>query len=299
MLVRARNEELIASITKNEKTMDADNASLQENKLDSGPLKEVNDAENTSHQGANDAENTSHQDANDAENTSHQDANDAVNASSQEVGASEPPFVDEEIELTFDMTKTKLEEVTLKPNNVDTLEDTYASLGVTFLELTSQMQTVLKEVTTTSDETFPFIDDGEDDVSDEDFAKSDAVENDIIDDDGDGGIFENGTKEKSSNTQNDVFTCDTSETEINDDNVDSNGISMDDVIDHEDAIDRDDPVDRNVATDRDDADAELDAAIEAAAPHLDHEDHVTSIQVNARICAVTLQIEYFVLGNLD
>ena len=190
------------------------------------------------------------------------------------------------------MTKTKLEEVTLKSNNVDTLEDTYASLGVTFLELTSQMQTVLKEVTTTSDETFPFIDDGEDDVSDEDFAKSDAVENDIIDDDGDGGIFENGTKEKSSNTQNDVFTCDTSETEINDDNVDSNGISMDDVIDHED-------VDRNVAIDRDDADAELDAAIEAAAPHLDHEDHVTSIQVNARICAVTLQIEYFVLGNLD
>ena len=190
------------------------------------------------------------------------------------------------------MTKTKLEEVTLKPNNVDTLEDTYASLGVTFLELTSQMQTVLKEVTTTSDETFPFIDDGEDDVSDEDFAKSDAVENDIIDDDGEGGIFENGTKEKSSNTQNDVFTCDTSETEINDDNVDSNGISMDDVIDHED-------VDRNVAIDRDDADAELDAAIEAAAPHLDHEDHVTSIQVNARICAVTLQIEYFVLGNLD
>ena len=105
---------------------------------------------------------------------------------------------DVEIELTFDMTKTKIVEsprLTVTQNDAkashdgDTLEDTYASLGVTFLQLTSQMQDVMNEVTSHSDakHDLPFIDDG--------------------------------------------------------------------------------------------AEAELDAAIEAAAPALDHRDHVTSIQV--------------------
>ena len=67
---------------------------------------------------------------------------------------------DEEIELTFDMTKTAIVETspttsTHETSDTETLEDTYASLGVTFLELTSQMQNVMKEVTSTSGKSIP------------------------------------------------------------------------------------------------------------------------------------------------
>jgi len=65
---------------------------------------------------------------------------------------------DEEIELTFDMTKTAIVETTTlthETSDTETLEDTYASLGVTFLELTSQMQNVMKEVTSTSGKSIP------------------------------------------------------------------------------------------------------------------------------------------------
>jgi hypothetical protein len=126
----------------------------------------------------------------------------------------EVPFRDEEIEITFDMSTTiidqppKLMTKTEKKQD-ETLEDTYASLGVTFLELTSQMQNALKEVTSTSEETFE------------------------------------------TTTQN---------------NDKSNELPF-----------------------IDETDAELDAAIEAAAPDLDYQDYVTSIQVCSDPC-----IEHFV-----
>jgi hypothetical protein len=139
---------------------------------------------------------------------------DAIDAPAE--GLRDAPFVDEEIELTFDMTKTKLAEITtIRDDSDETLEDTYASLGVTFLELTSQMQNVLKEVTTTSNEAF---------------------------------------KTTSENDKNGVDT----------------------------SVDKDD---LPFIDDADGDDAELDAAIEAAAPDLDHEDHVTSIQVNCQVIA--------------
>ena len=121
-----------------------------------------------------------------------------------QLGINSVPFSDEEIEITFDMNRTSLEQspklvMKYEEKHDETLEDTYASLGVTFLELTSQMQNALKEVTTTSEETFKMPPPNNDDKNDLPFI--------------------------------------------------------------------------------DEVDSELDAAIEAAAPELDHQDYVTSIQV--------------------
>ena len=94
-------------------------------------------------------------------------ADDIDECDAQVVAGGDAAFADEEIELTFDMTKTKLQEIPVTHDADDTLEDTYASLGVTFLELTSQMQNVLKEVTTCHETFKAATNDDENDGNDE------------------------------------------------------------------------------------------------------------------------------------
>ena len=152
-------------------------------------------------------------------------ADDIDECDAQVVAGGDAAFADEEIELTFDMTKTKLQEIPVTHDADETLEDTYASLGVTFLELTSQMQNVLKEVTTCH-ETFTA-----------------ATE----DDENDGKL------------------------------VDKDDLPFIDDVDHD--ADADDA--KAIVGAAAEVEAELDAAIVSAAPHLDHDGHVTSIQVGA------------------
>ena len=168
---------------------------------------------------------------------------DECDAHGDAVGAVDVAFVDEEIELTFDMTKTKLQEIssTRGGDADDTLEDTYASLGVTFLELTSQMQNVLKEVTTCH-ETFKAATDDDDDVADVKLVDKDDLP--FIDD-----------GEQEAEAVGDAVNGDVQPTsDANNYRVQPEGNAGD-------------------------GDTELDAAIEAAVTHLDHKDHVTSIQV--------------------